>query len=219
MTTPDRVARFPELLVAWAKREGLRSFPWRTETDPYRLLMAELMLRRTRAPNVVATYLRFVERWPTPADFLAAADEEILAVLHPLGLRWRARNFLAVRDHMRSSGGHELDDGYESLLTLPGVGGYVASAIRCFSAGETRPLIDANSVRVICRVFGIPFGPETRRRKPFLELAEQVLSRTEPRIHNLAILDLAATVCIIRDPKCGRCPMQAICDFAGSGKK
>lgn len=219
----EREFRFPELLIEWARRAGLRSFPWRKERDRYRLLMAELMLRRTRAANVIDTYERFIEKWPALTDFVAAPAEGIVEVLQPLGLRWRAANFVALQERLHRSGGRELEEGYEGLLSLPGVGDYVASAVCCFSTDEARPLIDANSVRVISRVFGIPFGPETRRRRPFQEKAHQVLSARDPRTYNYALLDLAAGVCTIRTPRCEQCPLMSICEYAAAihrtGKK
>jgi len=212
----SREARFPELLVRWALKGNLRSFPWRLESDPYRLLIAELMLRRTRGQNVVETFHRFIERWPMLEAFVSAEDEELFEVLHPLGLRWRAANFIQLRDRLQRSGGLELREGYEAMLTLPGVGDYVASAVCCFSRCEVRPLIDTNSVRVIGRVFGMTVGPETRRRRTFRLLAERLVPADQPRLYNYALLDLAASVCTIRNPACKQCPLEGICDFAAS---
>lgn len=173
------------------------------------------MLRRTRADKVAEVYSAFMLRWPTLSDFLEAGDDELHAALRPLGLRWRVETLIALRDRLKETGTRSLGNlSHEELLALPGVGDYVASAISCFSQGEARPLIDVNSVRVIGRVFGLDTGPETRRRKSFRQLAEDLLPRDAPQAYNYALLDLAATICRPQKPACARCPLEALCAWA-----
>ena len=206
----QRKQKFTRAVVEWARQGHLRVYPWRLTRDPYVLLVTEVMLRRTRADNVVPVFTTFFAKWPSP-ELLGKADpQEITLVLRPLGLRWRGENILELRDKM----GEVARQSYSELLNLPGVGDYVASAVSCFARNEVRPLVDTNSVRVISRFFGLPFGPETRRRKPFRELASELVSREEPIAYNLALLDIAALACRPAKPVCNRCPLNIECMYA-----
>jgi A/G-specific adenine glycosylase len=173
--------------------------------------VAEVLLRRTRADLVAPVYRRFLERWPRLQDFLEAPWAEVEEILRPLGLRWRVENLRHLRQALP---GVLQDPAYPRLLELPGVGDYVASAVRCFAFGEARPLIDANTVRVLGRYFGVPVGPESRRRKWLIELAWSVLPKEDVDLYNCAILDLAAQICLPRQPRCAACPLREQCCYA-----
>jgi A/G-specific adenine glycosylase len=198
-------------LLVWAREGNLRTFPWRAETDPYRLLIAEIMLRRTRADQVGRIYAAFVERWPDLEAFVGAPYAELLERVAPLGLRWRAQNLWELAQALAN---RRLEASYDKLIELPGVGDYVASAVACFSTGARIPLIDTNSVRVLGRYFGFPTGPETRRRKFLRGLADSLVCPDSPQTYNYAILDLAATVCKPRKPECRVCPVRKHCGSA-----
>lgn len=202
--------RFSDSIADWYC-ENKRDFGWRRTTDPYRILVAELMLRRTRAEQVADVYNQFIALWPTPADFSSATSERVEAVLRPLGLNWRIQNFLALRSAIRN----EVPNEYLSLLELPGVGDYVASAVVCLAFGEKKALIDTNSVRVIGRYFGVATGPETRRRKNFRELASSLVPERSKE-YNLGIIDLAAKVCRPNTPDCASCTLAQGCAFRAS---
>jgi A/G-specific adenine glycosylase len=204
--TPEH---FQHSLLRWAAGGNLRDYPWRNESDSYRVLIAELMLRRTRADQVVPVYERFVSRWPSLGAFCGAGEGELAEVLYPLGLAWRVENFVEIRNALKQS--HEVPRSYDGLQCLPGVGDYVGSAICCFSYGERRPLIDTNSVRVVGRYFGVETGPETRRRKWFREIINGLIPEDEPQRLNYALLDLAAKICRPRRPDCGVCPLNDRC--------
>ena len=200
---------FQDRLLIWAADGNLRDYPWRNESDPYRLLIAELMLRRTRADQVVTVYERFVTKWPNLGEFCGAGERELAEVLFPLGLAWRVENFVKIRDALEKS--QEVPRSYDGLKGLPGVGDYVGSAICCFSYGERRPLIDTNSVRVVGRYFGLKTGPETRRRKWFREVIDALIPEAEPQMLNYALLDLGAKICRPQKPDCCNCPLSERC--------
>jgi A/G-specific adenine glycosylase len=209
---------FQRRLLNWARREGsLRTFPWRLESDPYRFLIAEMMLRRTQAPQVARVYSQFMRNWPTLKEFVFADSQLIRRVLHPLGLEWRVENFLAVQKCLSRSG--KVPSSYAQLLELPGVGDYVASAVCCFGYGERFALIDTNSVRVIGRYFQLETGPETRRRKWFKALAHDLVPASDVATYNYALLDLASSVCRPQSPACGACCLSTGCKHARSRQK
>jgi len=199
------VRRFRHLIKAWGK-DNLRHYPWRRTHDPYKVAVAELMLRRTQAEQVVPTYERFIKRYPS-ADALGRADaEETRAMLRRLGLQWRAENILSFGSHVvrRFNGQVPTED--SALRSLPGVGEYVSAAVRCFALGQAVPVIDTNTVRVIGRVFGISTEGEARRRKAMKEAAKGCVDPEEPRSYNLALIDFASAVCTARAPSHERCP-------------
>lgn len=183
--------------------------------DPYMVLLTEIFLRRTRAENIVATYGVFFREYPCLVDFIQAQDRDILELVAPLGLKWRAENILQLRDALGVA--RAIPDTYDDLTALPGVGDYVASAVLCFVHAEARPLIDANLVRLIGRFFGFDTGPETRRRKWFIELAYYLvflLPVSAVPAYNYATLDLAAKVCRPAVPKCRDCCLKMFCASA-----
>lgn len=200
---------FSRTLVRWARRGNLRPFPWRRSGSPYELLFTELMLRRTRAESVVPVHREFFSRWPALDDLLTAPASEISEVLYPLGLRWRRDNILAVREELRRTGFPTPT--YGSLTSLPGVGDYVASAVLCFGYGQPYPLIDTNLVRLLGRYFGLEVHAETRRRKPFISLAGNLVPEKRFEEYNYATLDLAATICLPIAPLCRSCPLRKTC--------
>lgn len=203
--------KFQACVLGWATLDHLRDFPWRHTREPYRLLISELMLRRTQARQVAPVYTEFCRRWPTLPDFLTADTGEILAVLRPLGLCWRIQNMLEVREALRRLG--ELPSQYLELRSLPGVGDYVASAVLCFSHLESRPLIDTNTVRVIGRYFGIHVNPGTRRLKSFRELSLELvpLKKRLASVYHYSLLDIAAAICRPHLPRCSECPLVSGC--------
>jgi len=201
-----------ELLAWWALPGNSRPYPWRESDNrtPYRALIAEIMLRRTRADQVASTYRSFLLRYPTLRDALAAPEVDIRSALYPLGLVWRIDNVIELFRALRVSASEASDipADYTELLQLPGVGDYVASAIMCFAGGDsTATLIDVNVTRVLGRIFGLPVHPEARRQKPMRDLAVRAVDRARTDAYHYAILDFAALVCVAGKPRCSDCPM------------
>src|SRR2546426_1380767 len=147
-------SRFRRLLLSWVQ-SNLREYPWRRERDRFRLLLSEMMLRRTRADQVVPVYECVAQRYPSAEELAVAPTEELRALLYPLGLEWRADNIVSmVREVVERYNG-EVPGTKDEMMSLPGVGDYVASAVACFAKGEPTPIIDTNVVRVLGRLFGL----------------------------------------------------------------
>lgn len=213
----ENIRYFREQLLTWDKTNS-RSFPWRETTDPYHVLIAELMLRRTQVKQVQPVYEAFLARFPTIADLAEAPEAEVEISLRPLGLAWRVANFTQLARAIVQAGGMIPRDRVR-LLALPGVGDYVASAVRCIAFGEADTLIDTNTVRVTARYLGFPFNPESRR-KPAVRRAVALLSQAgESRKHVLALLDFAAAVCKAPQPRCTLCPMTLHCRWFASSSQ
>jgi A/G-specific adenine glycosylase len=203
---------FREQLLAWAEVFG-RGFPWRETPDPYHILIAEMMLRRTRAQQVVPVYLAFLEQFPTVEDLAAADEDEVARLLWPLGLAWRAANFHRMARQVIELEGGQIPRERPRLLALTGVGDYVASAVRCVGFGEPDILVDTNTVRVAGRYLGFPTHAESRRNPTVRAAVAQLIDPATARAGNLALLDFAALICRAPEPLCERCPMTAHCEW------
>lgn len=200
---------FRSLLLAWFE-ENARDFPWRHPSNrtPYRAAIAELMLRRTRADQVVPVYERFLAAYPTLSTAAEAPPDEIRRLLYPLGLAWRADSVVTFLKEAYTRFGDEIPDEAETLRTLPGVGDYVGAAIAVFAGNHVETLIDVNVVRVLGRLSGLDYSGEARRRKPMRQLANRTVDPLHVADYHYAILDFAAKVCVAGIPRCKICPFQ-----------
>jgi A/G-specific adenine glycosylase len=173
------------LLLAWFRAHG-RDLPWRQTRDPYAILVSEVMLQQTQVERVVRRYLEWLERWPTVEALSEASPADVIRAWQGLGYNRRGLNLhRAARIVAR--------DGWPGDLTqLPGVGRYTADAVRAFAFGEPVLPEDTNVRRVFERT-GHRFGPECGQ----------------------ALMDLGATVCLARIPRCGICPLAAACPSRG----
>lgn len=204
---------FRRALIAWGQ-EHFRSFPWRKTDDPYQILMAEVMLHRTQALQVLPVYERFIRAYPDAASLARASSEDLHALLFPLGLRWRIDLIWAMAAEVANRFDGQVPKEREELLSLPGVSDYIASAVRCFAWNLPEPLIDTNTVRVVGRLFGLEIKDSSRRNRRFKKLIAALVDLNHPRVYNYALLDLAHLICHKRRaPECARCPMQTYCVY------
>lgn len=210
------VVAFRKALIAWG-RENFRPFPWRLTENPYRVLMAEVMLHRTQAPQVVPVYERFIERYPDVPSLAQATREELHEALYSLGLRWRIDLIHEMAIELIEHFSGQVPRQKADLLSLPGISEYIAGAVRCFAWNRPEPLIDTNTVRVVGRLFGLEIKDSSRRNRRFRKLITALVDLDEPRIYNYALLDLADQVCMKkRPPECGRCPVAEWCIYGTS---
>lgn len=201
--------RFRADLLAWYDA-GHRDLPWRRTRDPYRVWVSEVMLQQTRVETVVPFYERFLARFPTVASLAAADEEEVLRAWEGLGYYARARHLRAAARAVVARGGFPRD--VEGLARLPGVGRSTAGAIASIAFGRPSAVLDGNVRRVLCRLAAVaedPRRPAVARR--LWALAEELLDRGDPGRYNQALMELGATVCLPRDPACGRCPVARHC--------
>jgi len=212
----DKLAAFSSLLLKWYFDEDKRSFPWRRTKDPYRILIAEIMLQRTKADQVVPVFQSFIKDFPSAQKLRAANPPEIRRYFVKLGLMWRAKNVEHLGEKLVKDFDGEVPKDRNELITLPGVGDYAADAVLCFAFGENVAIIDSNVCRVIGRAFGLKPKGEARRDPTYRKVAEQSLPKGKCREFNWALIDHASTICTPRNPKCRICPLNGICDFYAS---
>jgi A/G-specific adenine glycosylase len=211
------VPQLRRAFLAYAKA-NLRTFPWREPgTSAYRLLLAELLLVQTKAPDVAAIWPTLIERYPTPDRLSRAVFRSLVSFLRPLGLQRQRAN--ALRDlgrHLVRECDGQVPSAVVDLLSLPHVGLYTATAVNCFAYGGRVPIVDANVLRVFGRIFGIPSRIELRRNRKAWATAWAVLPRQRVALHNYGLLDFAAQVCTPTAPKCGACHIRDFCCYGMS---
>lgn len=204
-------------LVAWAE-QALAPLPWRGEQDPYRIWVSEVMLQQTRRETVIPYYRRFLERFPT-VEALAAADmEEVLKVWEGLGYYARARALHAAARQVVARFGGKVPAERRALLSLPGIGAYTAGAILSLAFGQAEPVLDGNVRRVLCRLALVrddPRRPETQRA--LWATARAVLVVGQAGRTNEALMELGATLCRPRSPRCAACPLADLCQAHQEG--
>jgi A/G-specific adenine glycosylase len=172
--------------------------------------VAEVLLQRTRAEQVVPVYLNFIRVFPDPASLARANIPEIEKVIAPLGLRWRARFLHELGKELVACGYVPAD--LTLLRKLPGVGSYAASAYLSLHAGMRVPIVDSNVVRFYGRFFGFQTGPETRRDKHLFELADSLTPKRSFRRFNYAVIDFTRAICRPK-PLHDICPVAKRCIF------
>lgn len=207
---------FQESLLAWFKTSQRSFLPWRSTTDPYEILVAEKLLQQTSARQlVIDVYNELMRDYPTP-HALSKADVSLLKKrLHPLGFMYRAHELKKMAQELVDTHGGEVPGVLEELLALTGVGQYCARAVLSFSFMQDVAVVDTNVARFLHRVLGlsepIPSSPSSNKR--LLELATSLLPASNSRDYNLAILDLCASICTRRNPKCTECPILQYCTY------
>ena len=207
------VVSFRQDLIAWG-HDNFRHFSWRLTTDPYQILLAELMLHRTQASQVAPIYQRFIKNYPDMISLTRTTREELHSVLYSLGLRWRVDLIMDMVSQINERFAGQIPQEKADLISLPGVSDYIASALRCFAWNMPDAIIDTNIVRVAGRVFDIETKDSSRRNPLFRKLITSLVDPNEPRLYNFALLDLAAQVCTkVQHPLCQICPVQKYCFY------
>ncbi len=199
-------------LIRWWQSSG-RTFPWRSTIDPFRILVAETFLHRTRAQQVEPVYVSFVRRFRSWRAVAKASPQDLAAVLGPLGLRWRVRRFHEMASMIVRRFEGRTPTERDDLEALPGVGHYKTSAVRCFALGVPEILLDTNTVRILGRLRNLRVSDASRRSALFRAEMGSILDIRRPREFNWALLDLGALICRPKSPRCRECPICACCAF------
>ena len=205
-------------LLAWAARNP-RDLPWRKTTDPYQICVAEVMLQQTSATKVAPVYEQFISKYPDAKRLSRARLRSVEAIVHPLGLHYRAARLREMAKAVLKAHGGKMPADRDSLLSLPGVGDYTASALLCFAYGHQVPIIDTNVVRLYTRYFGLKHRlPSSSPNRDIKDIAHRTLPVGKARDYNYAVLDFAAAVCKHYSPACSGCPVRGGCKHWGSGQ-
>lgn len=199
-------------LLRWF-RKYRRHYPWRETRDPYRIFVAEFMLQRTGAQQVLPVYRKFIGRFPNLERAMEAKGAVLRETLRPLGRIQRYKIFQRALQHQAGKLGGKPPKTLGALIKVPGVGPYTARAILVFAHGRRLGLFDPNIYRVISRVFGVRTVKQRPHTDPGMWVTmDGLISQSRSREMNLALLDFAAAICRPK-PRCPICPMHDFCDY------
>ena len=212
MPTRTTIRKIQTRLLAWYHREK-RDLPWRRTSDPYHILVSEVMLQQTQVVTVIPYYEKWIESFPTVASLAKASEGKVLKHWEGLGYYSRARNLhKAAKEIHQQFAGH-VPESREDILKLPGIGKYTAGAILSIAFNQDTGVLDGNVKRVLSRLFRLKEnGASPASVKILWDLADKMPPSGKAGDFNQAIMELGATVCLPKNPLCEQCPLNKICE-------
>ncbi len=208
---PDHIALVHKSLLSWYDQEQ-RTLPWRETSDPYAILVSEVMLQQTQVDRVLPKYQQFLTAFPTLSALAQASTADVIDVWVPLGYNRRAISLQSIARQVIAEYNGQIPDTIDGLLKLKGIGRYTAGAIACFAYHKQVATVDTNIRRVLHRVFlGLEYPEPRANDAQMLTLAEQVLPIEQAYNWNQALMDMGATICTSNNPLCGTCHLQLNC--------
>lgn len=205
-------------LLTWF-RKNARALPWRGDRDPYHIWISEIMLQQTQVATVIPYFHRFLTQYPTLSDLADADEQAVLRLWEGLGYYRRARALCRAARILRENNHATIPNDPELVRTLPGFGRYTANAVLSQAYDRPLPILEANSVRVLCRLFAIAENPqESAVQKTLWRLAEGLVPRKGAGDFNQALMELGALVCTPAQPECSRCPLREHCEAKRQGR-
>jgi A/G-specific adenine glycosylase len=204
-------------LIDWYDRSK-RDLPWRNpEVTPWQILVSEFMLQQTPVARVVPIWLDWVARWPTPSATAAASPADVVRAWGKLGYPRRAKRLHECATVIARDYADQVPDDVEILLTLPGIGSYTARAVACFAYQQSVPVVDTNVRRVVARVVhGRADAAAASTTRDLADTAALLPNDSSAHRFSAALMELGATVCTARTPRCGLCPL-SVCQWRRAG--
>jgi len=188
----------------WYQKYGRLDLPWRTTNNPYHIYLSEVMLQQTQVKTVLERYyFPFLEQFPTLKDLGNAALDDVLKMWEGLGYYNRAKNL-----HQTATLVDALPQNIDDLIKLPGIGKNTAHAVAAFAFNQPVPIMEANVKRILCRLHKL----KTPNDKQLWEIAYKLVDTVNPFNYNQAMMDIGATICLPKNPKCDLCPLTHLCN-------
>ena len=202
---------FQKSLISWFKSHR-RAMPWRETSNPYFILVSEIMLQQTQVVTVIDYYQRFIKQFPTVEDLANASSHEVMKAWEGLGYYTRARNLHEAAKIITTCYHGQVPHHIDDLLQLPGIGRYTAGAVASLAFHQPLPVLDGNIIRVFARFFHLTDNvSQSGTIRRLWATAGEMLPKQDINPYNQALMELGALVCTPRDPKCGACPIQTEC--------
>ena len=203
--------RFSRIVLYWYI-SNQRDFPWRKSKSAYRVWLSEIILQQTKTSQGLSYYNKIIKTFPTIKELAEASEEQILKLWQGLGYYSRARNLHFTAKYIQNNLDGVFPNDYNSLIKLKGIGPYTAAAISSICFNEKRAAVDGNVYRILARVFNIDTAINSSKGiKTFQELANSLISDRNPGDYNQSMMDIGATICTPKNPKCNQCPLNSIC--------
>ena len=208
---PEHYKDFAQALVNWFCAHG-KDYPWRRTTDPWAILVSEIMLQQTTIPTVLGRYEAWMQQFPSPQALAAADEQTALRSWEGLGYYRRVRALQAAATAITEQHAGVFPTDEAAIRALPGIGDYTVGAILSFAYNRPAPLVDANVSRVFARVFNdaTPIDSPAGRKKHWA-LAAKLVHPSNPRAYNSALMELGQTICTTGEPTCLLCPVRDFC--------
>ena len=212
MVQRDKYKLFASRVITWEKENG-RDFPWRHDRTPFKVFIAEVLLKRTTSTAAQRVYSQFLAKYPSISEIAQADIEEIEGLIRPIGLyRQRAVGVLQAAQFIVGELDGVLPDSWDGLLSVPHIGTYTAGCILSFGYGTRAPAVDSNVERVLKRCFAGELG-ERPRHKKLLELSWKTVPENGHETYNYGMIDLGSQVCTYRGCNAEKCPLSEICQY------
>ena len=206
-----RVDRLHRELLRWFQKNR-RDFPWRRSSDPYAVFVSEVMLQQTTVATVIPRYKEWLRRFPNLRALARANEGQVLNAWQGLGYYSRGRNLHRCAQICANRFGGRLPDDVAVLHSFPGVGRYTANAVATFAFDQSLPVVEANTARVLARLFNIRDSIDSSiGRKKLWEASARLVPRSGGRDFHSALMDLGSLVCVGRQPRCHICPIRKFC--------
>jgi len=195
-----------------------RDLPWRKTQDPYKIWISEVMLQQTLVETVKGYYKRFLETFPTVQDLAESEDELLMKMWEGLGYYSRARNLKRAARMIVEEHDGIMPNNLSQIRKLPGIGPYTAGAVLSIAYGKAVPAVDGNVIRVYSRLFKIEGAVDTTPIKKVIdEIACAYVDQSDPSSYNQSLMELGATICIPKNPRCLACPVTEYCKAYAEG--
>ena len=209
--------RIAPRLLNWYRQHG-RSLPWRGHPDSYAIWVSEIMLQQTRVEAVIPYFEKWMNLFPTIQALAEASEQEVLNAWEGLGYYSRARNLHNAAKIVHEQFHSELPRDLDALRNLPGIGRYTVGAIASIAFGMDEPTLDGNLRRVFARLFDVSEPADSPAgEKTLWDLAREHLPKGHAGDYNQALMDLGATICLPKNPRCLLCPLMEICQARSNG--
>ncbi len=203
--------QFRATLTNWYHENG-RALPWRQTRDPYAILVSEFMLQQTQVVAVIPYYNKWLRRFPDFSALACASENDVLHAWQGLGYYARARNLHATAKIIVDRHGGHFPEAIDQMRQLPGIGKYTAHAVATFAFDQSVPIVEANTARVLARIFNLQIPiDKTAGREILWNRATQLVPKRGAARFNSALVDLGALTCLPRKPKCRICPVRKFC--------
>jgi A/G-specific adenine glycosylase len=208
---------FQNEIYAWFSKNK-RDLPWRKNPTPYHIWLSEIILQQTRVAQGTKYFNLFIERFPTINKLAFATENEVLKLWQGLGYYSRAINLHFTAKIIVKKYNGKFPDNYNEIIKLKGIGPYTAAAISSIAFNLPHSAVDGNIYRVLSRYFGIRTPIDSAKgKKEFLNIAEEIMFRKNPGMHNQALMEFGALQCVPKSPKCNLCPLVSSCYANSNG--
>lgn len=209
-----KTLKFIEVIMGWWENNR-RDFPWRNTIDPYKILITEILLRKTTATHANSVYKNFFTKYPTIYELADANINELKEIIKPLGLvNQRSGQIVSLAKRVIKEYEGKIPSNNESLMDLPGVGKYTCAGVMCIAFKQDEPMVDTNFVRVIGRYFSFKSEKKYTYTDPKLwDFVRRMIPKGKCKEFNLGLIDFSSAICIPKFPRCPKCPLNGKCDY------